>query len=442
MRLFIKLITAISILRGVILDFKIKSVNAREVLDSRGNPTISVNLKTKDCCVSSIVPSGASTGIHEALELRDNDTRYFGKGVLKAVKNVNSILAKKLIGLDCRKQREIDSLLIELDGTKNKSKLGANSILSVSMAVCKAGAFCSDMQLYEYVQRLSSSKKILLPVPQMNVINSGAHAGVDNDIQEHMIMPVNFKNFSDSLRAGVETYHALKNILKKKYGAKSILLGDEGGFAPPITGVEDRLELLMKAIEESGYGTKIKIALDCAASEFYDEKNRKYVISSKVYNQAELIDFYRSLAGKFPIISIEDGFAQDDWKGWEMMNKELGNKIQIVGDDLLVTNAGRIEKAIGNKSCNALLLKVNQIGTVTESLDAANLSFKNKWNVVVSHRSGDTEDTFIADLAVGIGATQSKFGAPARSERTSKYNRLLKIEGNFGNKAKFAGPLI
>ena len=421
------------------MDFKIRSIKAREVLDSRGNPTIAVNLRTKGCCVTSIVPSGASTGIHEALELRDNDKkRYYGKGVLKAVANVNKIISKKVIGMDCRKQREIDNFLIELDGTENKSNLGANAILAVSMAVCKAGACCSEKSLYWHIQKLSNSKKLILPVPQMNVINSGRHAGIGNDIQEHMIMPVGFKKFSDALRAGVETYHALKNILKKEYGANAVLLGDEGGFAPLINNVEQRLELLTEAIEKAGYNKKIKLALDCAASEFYNEKTQKYTIINKKYDSTQLLDFYKRLIKKFPIISIEDGFSQDDWQGWGYFNRQLGSKLQIVGDDLLVTNIRRIKKAVEHSSCNALLLKVNQIGTVTESIDAANVSFKNKWNVVVSHRSGETEDAFIADLAVGLGASQSKFGAPARSERTAKYNRLLRIEEKLGNKARFA----
>lgn len=420
------------------MDFKITKIKARGVLDSRGNPTVAVNLQTKDCCVNSMVPSGASTGIHEALELRDNGKRYNGKGVLKAVSNVNKIIAKKLIGLDCRSQREIDGILIELDGTENKSRLGANTILAVSMAVYRAGASCSGLPLYEHIQKISGSKKLLLPVPQMNVINSGKHAGVEHDVQEHMIMPVNFKSFNEALRAGVETYHTLKNVLKKKFGAKAILLGDEGGFAPPVENVEDRLNLLMDAIQQAGYSGKIKLALDPAASEFYNEKNRLYRILDKNFNNGQLVDFYRDLIKKFPIISIEDGFAQDDWSGWGIFCKELGNKIQIVGDDLLATNITRIRKALEEKSCNALLLKVNQIGTVTEAIDAANISFKNKWNVVVSHRSGETEDSFIADLVVGIGANQSKFGAPARSERTAKYNRLLRIEEKLGKKAKFA----
>ena len=421
------------------MDFKIKKIKAREVLDSRGNPTVEAGLTTSSCCAKSIVPSGASTGIHEALELRDNDKkRYNGKGVLKAVSNVNKIIAKKLNGLDCRKQREVDNILIELDGTENKSRLGANAILAVSMAVCKAGAICSGKGLYAYIQKLSNSRKLMMPIPHMNVINSGRHAGAENDIQEHMIMPIGFKRLNDALRAGAETYHTLKNILKKKYGAKATLLGDEGGFAPPIKNVDGRLELLMAAIKESGYSGKIKLALDCAASEFYEHKNGKYAILDKKYSSDELVDYYKSLIKKFPVISIEDGFSQDDWRGWKLFNKQLGSKIQIVGDDLLVTNIMRIRKALDEKSCNSLLLKVNQIGTITESIDAANISFKNKLNVVVSHRSGETEDSFIADLCVGLGATQSKFGAPARSERTAKYNRLLRIEEELGNKVKFA----
>lgn len=422
------------------MNSKIKKLRAREVLDSRGNPTVEVSMATDSCCANSIVPSGASTGTHEALELRDNDkARYGGKGVLKAVENVNRIIAQKIIGMDCSRQREIDSFLAEIDGTENKSVLGANAILGVSMAACKAGAVCSNLALYEHIMASffgSGAKKFAfaLPAPQMNVVNSGVHAGVKNDIQEHMIVPVGFKNFSESLRAGVEVYHKLKGILKEKFGSKAILLGDEGGFAPPIESVEERLELLLKAIGEAGYGKKIKLALDPAASEFYNEEDGKYIISGKNYSREQLVDFYRELAEKFPIISIEDGFAQDDWEGWKYFNKDLGDKIQIVGDDLLVTNINRIKRALSDKACNALLLKLNQIGTVTEAVDAAGISFKSGWNVVVSHRSGETEDTFIADLCVGIGAGQSKFGAPARSERTAKYNRLLRIEEEIGNK--------
>ena len=421
------------------MDFKIKNVKAREVLDSRGNPTIEVDLATNSFFSSAIVPSGASTGIHEALELRDNDKkRYSGNGVLTAVKNVNNKIAKKIIGFDSRNQREIDNMLNELDGTENKSNLGANAILGVSMAVCKTGAYCSGKKIYQHIHELSSANKLKLPIPQMNVVNSGRHAGVDNDIQEHMLVPVGFKNFSDALRAGAETYICLKNILKKRYGAKAILLGDEGGFAPPIADVEKRLELMTKAIAESGYGGKIKLALDCAASEFYDEKRGVYKILNKKYNIRQVVDYYKNLIKKFPVISIEDGFSQDDWNGWRLFNREFSDKIQIVGDDLLVTNLRRIKKALKWRACNALLLKVNQIGTVTEAIDAATIAFENNWNVVVSHRSGETEDSFIADLVVGLGASQCKFGAPARSERTAKYNRLLRIEEELGKKAEFA----
>ncbi|HLG24804.1 MAG TPA: phosphopyruvate hydratase [Candidatus Nanoarchaeia archaeon] len=421
------------------MDFKIKKIKASEVLDSRGNPTVEVNLSVGLQFFRAIVPSGASTGIHEALELRDDDKkRYNGKGVLKAVNNVNSIISKKLIGKDCTKQKEIDSLLIELDGTDNKSKLGANAILAVSMANCIAGASCSGKTLYNYLHQLSNSKKLLLPVPQMNIINSGAHAGVKNDVQEHMIIPTGFKKFSDALRAGVEAYNSLKKILRKTYGAKETLLGDEGGFSPHVLHIERRLELMLHAIKETGYSGKIQIGLDCAASEFYNKEKNNYKIMDNEYSQDELADFYSDLIKRYPIISIEDGFAQDDWKGWSLFNKKLGNKIQIVGDDLLVTNMKRMDIAIKENACNALLLKINQIGTITESIDAANLASKNRWNVVVSHRSGETEDNFIADLTVGLGASQSKFGAPARSERTAKYNRLLRIEEELGNKAEFS----
>jgi len=421
------------------LDFKIRKIIGRQVLDSRGNPTVEAGLKTNDCCVKSIVPSGASTGIHEALELRDNNKRFYGgKSVLKAVNNINRIISKKLIGKDCRKQKEIDNFLIGLDGTENKSKLGANAILAVSMAVCRAGAEASGLRLYEHIQKLSNSKKLLLPIPQMNLLDGGAHVGAENDIQEYMILPSGFSSFSESLRAGVETYHALKKKIINKYTYKAASVTAEGGFIAPMAGVEQRIDFIMSAIKESGYGGKIKLGMDSAASEFYDREKDEYKILNKKFNRGELIDFYKDLIKKFHIVSIEDGFAQDDWEGWQLFNKELGNKIQIVGDDLLVTNIIRIRKALEEKSCNALLLKVNQTGTVTESIDAANISFKNKWNVVVSHRSGETEDTFIADLAVGIGANQSKFGAPARSERVAKYNQLLRIEEKLGKKANFA----
>jgi enolase len=418
---------------------KIKKVVAREVLDSRGNPTIEVDVVTEKTCASAIVPSGASTGTHEALELRDNDkARYNGKGVLKAVDNVNKIISKKLIGLNCENQKKIDKLMIKLDGTENKSKLGGNAIVGVSMAVCKAASVNKNIPLYEYINHISNlkNKKFSLPIPQLNIMNGGKHAGMENDIQEHMIIPIRFRSFSEALRAGVEVYHELGKLLKQKFGSQGILLGDEGGYVPKIDNVDERLEMVDKAISNIGYKNKIFMALDCAASEFF--YSGYYKIRGKEYSPGELTDFYKNLVKKYNIISIEDGMAEDHWNGWQQLTKELGKKIQIVGDDLLVTNVNRIKQAIEESSCNSLLLKVNQIGTVTEAIDAAELAFKNKWNVVVSHRSGETEDSFIADLVVGLNANQSKFGAPARSERTAKYNRLLRIEEKLGKKAGFA----
>lgn len=413
----------------------IKEVSAVEVLDSRGNPTVKAVVKTDSCITAAIVPSGASTGKHEAIELRDKNKRYQGKGVRKAVSNVNKKIEPLLKGKNCIDQKNIDHAMLELDGTPNKSSLGANAILAVSMAVCKAGAVHSKKSLYEHIHQLAKAKKVGLPIPQLNIINSGKHAGVDNDIQEHMILPTNFKSFSEGLRAGVETYHQLKRILKKKFGAQGTLLGDEGGFAPPIKKVEQRLDLVMKAVKEAGYEGKIKLGLDAAASEFFSKK--KYTLISKKFSAEELVDFYASLSKKYPIITIEDGMSEDDWEGWQLLNKKLGSKVQLVGDDLLVTNKNRITQAIQKNACNALLLKVNQIGTVTESLESAALATKQKWNVVVSHRSGETEDDFIADLVVGLGASQSKFGAPARSDRNAKYNQLLHIEHELGKKAVF-----
>jgi len=419
------------------MNCKIKKIRAKEVLDSRGNPTVEAEVFCDCCSASAIVPSGASTGKHEALELRDGGKRFNGKGVLKAVNNVNKVIAKKIIGMEPTKQKEIDELMIELDGTENKSRLGANAILSVSMAVCKAGAMCKGISLCKYIKGISKSKKISLPVPMLNVINGGRHAGIDNDVQEHMIMPVKFRNFDEAFRASTNVYNELKKILKKRFGPQGVLLGDEGGFVPKIDNVEERLELIEKAINNTGYKNKIFLAMDCAASEFFHKNH--YVIRNKKYSSAKLIEYYEELIKKYPIISIEDGLAEDGWKVWQQLTKIVGKKIQIVGDDLLVTNVKRIKKAIGLKSCNALLLKVNQIGTVTEAIKAAIMAKKNKWNVIVSHRSGETEDSFIADLAVGLDAGQCKFGAPARPERLAKYNRLLMIEKEPGKKAVYAG---
>ena len=382
-----------------------------------------------------IVPSGASTGKHEALELRDKEKRYHGKGVLKAVKNVNTLIAPKLLNDDCVNQKAIDEIMLELDGTENKSKLGANATLAVSMAVCKAAAHYLKVPLFEYIGSLSDRMANVMPIPQFNVINGGKHAGIENDIQEHMIMPLGAKNFSEALRMGVETYHELKKLLKARFGATGTLLGDEGGFAPKIETVSERLAIIEKAIEKAGYSKEISLALDCAASEFFYKNH--YKIKNKKLSSGELIDFYSELVKNHDILSIEDGMAEDDWEGWKETTKKLGDKIQIVGDDLLVTNPDRINKAVHSFACNSLLLKVNQIGTVTEAIDAAKIAFKNKWTVVVSHRSGETEDSFIADLVVGLCSGQSKFGAPARSERNAKYNQLLRIEEELKEKARY-----
>jgi enolase len=414
----------------------IKRIRAREILDSRGNPTVECDVFTKKGLSRASVPSGASTGKYEALELRDNERRYLGKGVLKAVSNVNDIIAEKIIGRDCAKQREVDELIIELDGTPNKSTLGANATLAVSMGICKAGAMESNLPLYKYVAQLVDSKTVTLPIPQMNVINGGAHAGMKNDFQEHSIIPLGAKTFSDALRMCSETYHTLKKILKEKFGYSAIQVGDEGGFVPPLKSIYERFAFILKAIEELGYKKEFALATDAAASQFYHKG--KYKIMERKYSSAEMIDFYFELCKEFRLISIEDGLSEDDWNGWSMLNSELGRKIQIVGDDLLVTNIERIKKAIKLNACNALLMKLNQIGTVTEAVDAFQLARKAGWNTIVSHRSGSTEETFYADLVVGLNAGQFKYGAPARSERTANYNQLLRIEEELGGKAKYS----
>jgi len=419
---------------------KILSVKARQVLDSRGFPTVEVGLKTPKGTYTAIVPSGASTGVHEALELRDGGKEFAGKGVLKAVENVNSIIAPKLSGQDFFIQEDLDKFLNVLDGTSNKSGLGANAILPVSMCYSRALAAEGNMELFEHLGKQLGNRAFTLPVPQMNVINGGKHAGRENDIQEHLLMPIDFGSFSEALRAGTETYHILKGMLKKKFGGQSILLGDEGGFAPKIERLEQRLEFMIKAIEEAGYGGRIKIALDCASSEFFSKG--VYTIGDEKFSSEELVDYYSVLVKRYPVVSIEDGFAEDDWAGWNLMTAKLGKKIQIVGDDLLVTNVERIERAASEKSCNALLLKINQIGTISESIEAFRLAHRSNWNVIVSHRSGESEDSYISDLVAGLCAGQSKFGAPARSERNAKYNRLLRIEEFLKDKgrAAFAGP--
>ncbi len=405
----------------------IKTVRAIQVLDSRGNPTIKCFVETGKGQVSAMVPSGASTGKFEAVELRDNGKEYGGKSVQKAVSNVNEVIGPKVMGMNATDQEAIDKAMIELDGTENKAMLGANAILSVSLAVARAGAISEGKGLFEYLGEKFGNRDFRLPLPQFNILNGGKHAGFEHDIQEHMIAPLKAKSFSEGLRMSVEVYHELKGELKEKFGARAVTLGDEGGFVPPISSTEERLELMVGAIERAGYSGEIKLALDPAASEFFEDG--KYSIGEKELGAGELTDYYLDLCSRFPIYSIEDGFAEEDWPAWQEFTKRMGEKIQIVGDDLLVTNPKRIKKALELKACNALLLKVNQIGTLTESFEAARLAKKNDWGLVISHRSGETSDAFIADLAVGIAAGQSKFGAPARSERNAKYNRLLEIEG-------------
>jgi len=405
--------------------FKIKKIHAREILDSRGNPTVEVDVHTGHGMYRSAVPSGASTGKHEAVELRDGGKRYGGKGVLQAVENVNTIIAKMLSGRDVREQGELDDVLRELDGTENKSKLGANALLGVSMAVCRAAAAGSDMPLFGYLAKLMENKELKMPIPSMNVINGGAHAGNKLDIQEFMIQPFG-STFAESLRMAAETYHTLKGIIKKKHGLNAVNVGDEGGFAPPIDKADEALELIMKAIEETGYHGKIELAIDSAASGFY--KSGAYHLEGRKLDTSEMLDFYEDLTKRYPVILLEDPFAEEDWHGFIDITEKLGKKVAIIGDDLLVTNIKRIEKAVEMGACNGLLLKVNQIGTVTEAMEAAKYAMNNEWKVMVSHRSGETCDNFIADLVVGIGAGIIKSGAPCRSERLSKYNQLLRIE--------------
>ncbi len=400
---------------------EIRKILAREILDSRGIPTLEVDVWTKIGIGRASVPSGKSRGKYEAVELRDGEQRFFGKGVLKAVNNVNGVIARNLVGMDCKKQSKIDNKLIKLDGTKDKSRLGANAILAVSIAAARIGALASGKELYDC---LGKEKK--LPIPCFNVINGGKHAGNNLAFQEYMIIPVRFASFKEKLQVGSEIYYTLKQIIEKKYGRKAINIGDEGGFAQPLAKVETPLKLLVQAIKQAGYENKVKIGLDCAANEFF--KQGKYVIDNKSYTTTQLIEFYAELVKKYPIISIEDPFAEDEFKAFAALRKRIGKEAMIVGDDLLATNPERIKKAIKSRACSCLLLKPNQIGTVTEAIKAAQLAMKNNWQVMVSHRSGETNDPFIADLAVGLGAKYIKAGAPCRGERLAKYNRLLRIE--------------
>jgi len=417
----------------------IKSIKAREVLDSRGNPTVEVDLLTDRGLFRSMVPSGASAGQHEALELRDGGDRYMGKGTLKAVDNVNSLIAPKLIGMDPTMQADIDKVMLDIDGTENKDKLGANAVLPVSMAVTQAGAAELGLPLYKYIGRLFGTDPVTIPAPMCNVINGGKHAGQENSIQEHMIMPVGAENFREGIRMVAETYHNLRVLLKKKLGAHATLIGDEGGFAPSeIKTVDERLELMAEAARNAGYEKELVFTLDPAASEFF--KDGTYTVGDKKMDGGEMVDFYADLIDKYPITSIEDGLAEDDWDSWVEMVRKLGSKIQIVGDDLFVTNTKRIQKGIELSAANSVLIKVNQIGSITETLNAIKMAYEKEWTAVVSHRSGETEDNFIADLVVGVNAGQIKTGAPARSDRNAKYNQLMRIEEELGDKAKYVNP--
>ncbi|XP_059831275.1 enolase [Hypanus sabinus] len=423
----------------------IQKIHAREILDSRGNPTVEVDLYTAKGHFRAAVPSGASTGIYEALELRDGDkTRYLGKGVLKAVQNINDTLAPELIkqNLSVVDQEKIDNFMLKLDGTENKSKFGANAILGVSLAVCKAAAKERGVPLYRHIADLAGNAEVILPVPAFNVINGGSHAGNKLAMQEFMILPVGAATFKEAMRIGAEVYHNLKNVIKAKYGKDATNVGDEGGFAPNILENNEALELLKSALEKAGYTDKVVIGMDVAASEFfrkgqYDLDFKSPDDPSRYISGDKLADLYKSFVSNYPVVSIEDPFDQDDWENWSKFTKDM--TIQIVGDDLTVTNPKRIQTAVDKKACNCLLLKVNQIGTVTESIKACKLAQSSGWGVMVSHRSGETEDPFIADLVVGLCTGQIKTGAPCRSERLSKYNQLMRIEEELGDKAKFAG---
>ena len=425
------------------MDTTIESISALEILDSRGNPTIEVEVVLMDGAWGrAAVPSGASTGEHEALELRDGDKkRYLGKGVLKAVANVNGVISESLFGWDASEQKAIDAELLSMDGTPNKSTLGANAILGVSLAVAKAAANSFGMPLYRYLGGVYAH---VLPVPMMNIMNGGAHTGWQStDMQEFMVMPFGAPSFAEGVRWGAEIYHALKSVLKEKgYGT---LVGDEGGYAPALKANSEAIELILAAIEKAGFkaarGKEVAIALDPAASEFFDDKTKKYNLrkEGKEFTGEQMVEFWKKWVKDYPIVSIEDGLAQDDWGSWSLMTKELGDKVQIVGDDLLVTNPERVRKAITENAANALLVKVNQIGSLSETIEAVDLCQRAGWRAVVSHRSGETEDATIADLAVALNTGQIKTGAPARSDRVAKYNQLLRIEAELGSEAKYAG---
>jgi len=418
----------------------IENIHARQILDSRGNPTVEVEVFTANGGFGrAAVPSGASTGIHEAVELRDKDKSIFmGKGVLKAVDNVNGAIAEELIGFSVFEQNLIDKIMIELDGTDNKAKLGANAILGVSMACAKAAAQLSGQSLYRYIGGVNANT---LPVPMMNILNGGSHADNKIDFQEFMVMPVNAESFSEALRMGTTVFHHLKEVLKSK--GLSTNVGDEGGFAPNIESNEQAIEVVLTAIEKAGYkpGEDIFIALDAAASEFYDEGKKKYVFESTgdELTSEEMVAYWKTWTDKYPILSIEDGMQEDDWEGWEKLTREIGRTVQLVGDDLFVTNTKRLQRGIDEKIANSILIKVNQIGTLTETINAIRMADKASYKNIISHRSGETEDTFIADLAVAMGSGQIKTGSASRSDRMAKYNQLLRIEEELGEMAYFPG---
>jgi enolase len=426
------------------MSVSIEFIQARQILDSRGNPTVEVDVVLENGTMGrAAVPSGASTGEHEAVELRDGDkSSYLGKGVLKAVENVNSKIAPELIGLDARDQEAIDHLMIELDGTPNKAKLGANAILGVSMAVAKAAAELSHLPLYRY---LGGSAARILPVPMMNILNGGKHADNNVDFQEFMIQPWGFDSYSQALRAGVEVYHSLKKVLHKQ--GLSTAVGDEGGFAPDLKDNEDALKVIGEAVSAAGYefGKQIFVALDPAASELWDSDKKGYKFfksnPDKILSPEQMADYWSKWVEKYPIRSIEDGFAENDWHGWKLFTDRVGKKIQLVGDDLFVTNVKFLEKGISTGTANSILVKVNQIGTLSETFAAVNLAMRNGYSVVLSHRSGETEDATIADIAVATNCGQIKTGAPARSDRVAKYNQLLRIEEQLGDQAEYGGKL-
>jgi len=419
----------------------ITAVTAREILDSRGNPTVEVDVELEDGTVGrAAVPSGASTGKHEAHELRDTDAknRFLGKGVRKAVQNVNENLSEVLIDLDVADQAAIDHAMIEADGTENKSNLGANAILACSLACAHAAARASFLPLFRYVGGVGAN---CLPVPMMNIVNGGRHADNAIDIQEFMIVPLGFDSFHEALRCGVEVFHALKSVLSEKKLSTSV--GDEGGFAPDLKTIQEAIELILKAIEKARYvpGEHVKLALDCASTEFYDSKAKKYALEGKKIDSAGMVELLSGLVGKYPICSVEDGCSEDDWDGWKLLTEALGGKCQLVGDDLFVTNVKRLQEGIEKGIANSILIKVNQIGTLTETIDAVQLASRAGYTSVISHRSGETEDTTIADLAVALGTGQIKTGSASRTDRICKYNQLLRIEEIIGPSARYGGTL-